>query len=61
MTKDGKEPAPAAKAADSGAKAQGGGKKNAAALSAALRANLARRKACERALKANPPKFDSEA
>jgi hypothetical protein len=61
MTKDGKEPAPAAKAADLGGKAQGGAKKNAAALSAALRANLARRKARERALKANAQKSDSEA
>lgn len=62
MTKDGKEPAPVAKAADSGEKARGGGsRKNAAALSAALRANLARRKARERALKANAPQTDSEA
>lgn len=61
MTKDGKEPAPAAKAADSGEKAHGGAKKNAAALSAALRANLARRKARERALKATAQKTDSEA
>jgi hypothetical protein len=61
MTKDGKEPAPAAKAADLGKQAHGGAKKNAAALSAALRANLARRKARERALKANAQNSDSEA
>jgi hypothetical protein len=61
MTKDGKEPSPAAKGADLGQQAPGGAKKNAAALSAALRANLARRKARERALKATAEKTDSEA
>jgi hypothetical protein len=61
MTKDGKEPSPAPKAADLGQQASGGAKKNAAALSAALRANLARRKARERALKATAQKTDSEA
>jgi hypothetical protein len=61
MTKDGREPAAAAKVADTGEKARSGGKKNAAALSAALRANLARRKARERALKTNAQKTDSEA
>jgi len=61
MTKDGKEPAPAAKAADSGEKAQrSGGGKDTTALAAALRANLARRKARERALRTDARKTDSE-
>ncbi len=62
MTERGKEPPPAVKATDSGEKAQKtGAKKNVAALSSALRANLARRKARERALRANAQKDDSEA
>lgn len=62
MTEQGKEPAPAAKASDSGGKAdKAGGRKNNAALSAALRANLARRKARERALRTTAQKSDSEA
>ncbi|CAJ0850845.1 hypothetical protein AMST5_00330 [freshwater sediment metagenome] len=61
MTEQGKEPAPAVKASDSGEKAHSSGvRKNSAALSAALRANLARRKARDRALRANAQKTDSE-
>ncbi|MEK4033478.1 hypothetical protein WOC76_16710 [Methylocystis sp. IM3] len=62
MTERGQEPPPAAKASDSGEKpSKTAGKKNAAALSAALRANLARRKVRERALRAAAQKDDSEA
>ncbi len=61
MTEQGKEPTPAAKASDSGEKAHSSGtRKNAAALSAALRANLTRRKARERALRTSAKKTDSE-
>ncbi|GLI91811.1 hypothetical protein LMG27198_08030 [Methylocystis echinoides] len=61
MTEEGKEPAPAAKASESGGQAHpSGARKNKAALSAALRANLARRKARERALRGNAQKTDSE-
>lgn len=62
MTEQGKEPAPAANATDPGGKSgKTAVKKNAAALSAALRANLARRKARERALRTTAQKDDSEA
>jgi hypothetical protein len=60
MTEQGKDSTPAVKPSDSGEKAQSGARKNAAALSAALRANLARRKARDRALRASAQKTDSE-
>lgn len=61
MSEEGKEPGAAPKGADSQPKPNGSTaqKKNAAALSAALRANLARRKARDRALRA-AQKNDSE-
>ncbi len=62
MTEQEKETPPAAKASDLGGKPpKTAAKKNAAALSAALRANLARRKTRERALRAAAQKDDSEA
>jgi hypothetical protein len=61
MTEHGKEPAPAAKASDSGEQARNAAtRKKTAALSAALRANLARRKTRERALRTTAQKDDSE-
>jgi hypothetical protein len=62
MTDERKEPAAAApKEADSASNAgKAGARKNTAALSAALRANLARRKARDRAVRAAAQKSDSE-